>query len=407
MSRTLSTLSDAHRQRADVAWVRLATVTLWRDRYGAAPASLTLYLSDATRYLPVDGGGTREYLPLVLQWGAIGDSLEAVNPTTAPASLDLRCANQVPIAAGGVTAAHLTDLIRAGTNVTGYDVGGGDLRIQLLPPGGTLGIDELTVYVGRIDTIDPTDDAISGTATIRSTSVEGGARIVLEDARVNAFDDPFPGWYIDLGVEGLYWSDFGDSRPGHGPNVPIEPPVTCASGSAQGDYYCSGPPSFPNVWTDYLPDTFNTVGFDVFMIVDYTRLPDGIGLNVSEQGYAALYRAIVDVPGTTLQFGINTGTSGKFLNFVYDSPATVQVLALQEPTSVAVLQAHSYDTIRAVVNAVLGEFLTDDPGPHSCPINGHRFIGFRIKPSDYPPVPGPANVKNYTEADLTDVKVIG
>jgi hypothetical protein len=188
--RTLSPRADAERQRAVTSWWPLLTLTLWRDRYGAAPASLTLYASDVTRYLPVDGvTDPREYLGLVLTWGTLGDSLEALNPATAPASVDLLLSNQVPVAAGGLSVARFTDLLREGTQTEGYDPGGADCAIAWLPPGGTIGLDDVILYVGRLDTIDPADEA---TVHLKSTSGEAGATIPILDAAVETGQVPAP-----------------------------------------------------------------------------------------------------------------------------------------------------------------------------------------------------------------------
>src|SRR4030095_611087 len=178
--RTLSPLADAERQRAVTGWVRLLTLTLWRDRYGAAPASLTFYASAVPRYLPVDGAAPpREYLGLVLTWGTLGDSLEALNPATAPASVALTLSNQVPAAAGGLSVARFTDLLREGTQTGGYDPGGADCAIAWLAPGGTIGLDDVTLYFGRLGTHAPADEA---TVRLQSPSREAGATIPIRDA---------------------------------------------------------------------------------------------------------------------------------------------------------------------------------------------------------------------------------
>ena len=156
MPRTLTTATEAHRLRADAGWVRLLKLVLYRDRFGASPGSLTIYASDATRYLPIFGGGTREYLPLVLTWGGIGDSLASGNVDTAPGSLSLTLSDTVPIAAGGSTFSQITALLREGENTTGYDKAEGDVTFSWLPPGGFVGTggDEIVWYQGRVDTFD-------------------------------------------------------------------------------------------------------------------------------------------------------------------------------------------------------------------------------------------------------------
>src|SRR5581483_4999490 len=186
MPRTLTTPADTHRLRADVAWQPVVTVRLWRNRYGASPASLTLYLSTVTRYLPVVGGGTREYLGLLIETGEIGDSLEALSPASAPSSVDLILTNQMPIAAGSVAVDRFSDLLRDGKNVSGYDEGGADVIVAWLPPGGSVGAnpflapgDEVVLFQGFMDTVDPITEA---TVTLRGTSREGSATIKIGPA---------------------------------------------------------------------------------------------------------------------------------------------------------------------------------------------------------------------------------
>ena len=182
MPRELSVLADAHRQRADVGWIPLVTLTLWRDRYGPAPQSLTLYCSTATYYLPHAGHSELvEYLPLIQTTGQVGDSLEAAAPETAPASFDPVLANTVPIPADGVTVPRFSALFRNALTDVGYDRGGGECTVRWLPPGGVVGIDDVLLYAGTISTIDGLEDE---TVTVRSTSAEGVVRIPILGAAI-------------------------------------------------------------------------------------------------------------------------------------------------------------------------------------------------------------------------------
>jgi hypothetical protein len=372
--RTLSPLADAERQRAVTGWLPVLTLTLWRDRYGSTPASLTLYASDVTRYLSVDGAAeAREYLGLVLTWGTLGDSLEALNPATAPASVDLTLSNQVPVAAGGLSVARFTDLLREGTHTDGYDPGGADCTIAWLPPGGTIGRDDVILYIGRLDVLNPVDEA---TVRLQSTSLEGGATIPIRDAAV-----------IGESWSGLgSWWEFGQNLKASLQHTTLTPPLTCAMA------VCYGPPSFDTegLWAD------------ATMLVDYTRTTEG-DLTLFEQVYAGFYRA-ASPPATVLTFTINTTSSGRFEAASYVGPVILEVVTFIEPASLAEVQGQSHDTIAGRVSAVLATIASNTAGPHSIDITGHSWIGWRLAAASFPSVPAPIQ-KNYSEIDLLDITV--
>lgn len=407
MPRTLTTPADTHRLRADVAWQPVVTVRLWRNRYGASPASLTLYLSTVTRYLPVVGGGTREYLGLLIETGEIGDSLEALNPASAPSSVDLVMSNQMPIAAGSVAVDRFSDLLREGKNVSGYDKGGADVVVAWLPPGGSVGADpfqapgdEVVLFSGFMDTVEPIRE---DTVTLRGTSREGSATIKIGPAAMSL--EPIGGTWLEQ--HGLRWNDTQDNRPGHGPQVPLLPPITCASGAAQGDNYCDGP-SFVNGDVTHNPD-FNTVGYGLSLLIDYTRKNLAGDTNVYEQVYSGMYRSLVSLPGNTLRLTVDTVNSGIWENdtgdFVRVGEATIEVLELTPPGSLAELQALNHDTIADRVVRVIGSFTTDQPGPLSFNIDGVRFIGVRVAAGSFPTVPS-VLAKHFTECEIGGLQVL-
>lgn len=227
---------------------------------------------------------------------------------------------------------------------------------------------------------------------------------------------PDLGIFFDAGIisnGGLGWSDFSDSRPGHGPDIPLLPPITCASGAEQGDNYCEGPPSFVDDYSSYSLEDFNNLHLSVNIIVDYTT--QNFRTAVGEWVYAGLFRG-QRLQGTELGFVINSVDSGRFTG-TYDGgppeskqPATLEVVAFDEPLTLAELQNHTHDTIGAEVRAVLGTFQTDNPhGPFQVSIGTAGFIGFRIKTSSFPEIPGHApegaGVKNYTAIILSNITI--
>lgn len=115
--RTLTVFNELRRTRSGVRLTPLLKLTLWRDRFGASPASTTLYLGDGS--LLTAGGQT--WVPAVIQWGPFGSG------QSKRANLDLLVSNRVPI--GG--AARFSDLLRIGTNTTGYDLAYADATLYL------------------------------------------------------------------------------------------------------------------------------------------------------------------------------------------------------------------------------------------------------------------------------------
>jgi hypothetical protein len=297
--------------------------------------------------------------------------------------------------------ARFTDLLREGTQIDGYDPGGADCAIAWLPPGGTIGLDEVTLYVGRLDTIDPADEA---TVRLQSTSREGGATIPILDAAVMGDDgDLFPGVYIDWGFRGLELdADFGATFP-----------ATCSNNPGS----CGGPPSFDS--GELTAEDLNGTGFE--LLIDYTIQSaevSALGAWAFETRYAGFYRALDAAPGNLLSFDLVQTHDSKFGIVVEDSPtvdADLEIIGVPTVGSLAALQANDHDTIDALAatGTILGTFSTGsgtlawtDPTyvriapPLSVAIGNHRLILFRIKSSSYPPIPPQhpvSTVKHFTD----------
>ncbi len=136
MSKALSTQATLARGRRWHEIVRLLELTLYRDRFGPSPSQIRLRLSDASRR---ELG--QEWVGCVADWGNIGDALSAVDPAATVGTLDVTLRNHVSI--GG--RARFTDLIRHGTNGTGYDQAFGDATLYIVFKGGALG-DEVKLF---------------------------------------------------------------------------------------------------------------------------------------------------------------------------------------------------------------------------------------------------------------------
>jgi hypothetical protein len=142
--------------------IYLLELKLWRDKYGPAPTSLTLYLSDRPR---VEIG--QEWLPLVIDWGSPGDALNPSNPEVTVGSFDVTLTNAYPI--GG--RARFSDLIRHGLNndpATTYDILFAEATLRLLFRGGVAGDDLLLFRFLVEEARNVTADSL----TLRMTGVE-------------------------------------------------------------------------------------------------------------------------------------------------------------------------------------------------------------------------------------------
>jgi hypothetical protein len=142
--------------------IYLLELKLWRDKYGPAPTSLTLYLSDRPR---VEIG--KEWLPLVINWGSPGDALNPSNPEVTIGSFDVTLTNAYPV--GG--RARFSDLIRHGLNndpATTYDILFAEASLRLLFRGGVAG-DELLLFRFLVE---EARNVTADSLTLRMTGVE-------------------------------------------------------------------------------------------------------------------------------------------------------------------------------------------------------------------------------------------
>lgn len=148
MPRVLSTAAETERLRATTGWMRILTWTLYRDRYaGGTPATLTVRMSDATRYLlrevAVDlfdransadlgtdwsgayggGFGSLQIVGQAVRAAATGgtDNLERHTPTTVRADQWVEVAIKTVSGTGGRLGGWLR--ATAPPTVTGYALG--------------------------------------------------------------------------------------------------------------------------------------------------------------------------------------------------------------------------------------------------------------------------------------------
>jgi hypothetical protein len=113
-------LTDPAARAARRGWtdvIPLLAVTFYRDRFGAGPASVTVYLSDRAVRIPTTGIPTTQYLPYVLDWGSLGDALNPLDAQVSIGAFAIRVANDRPVPG----AARLSALFRYGTHDSGYD----------------------------------------------------------------------------------------------------------------------------------------------------------------------------------------------------------------------------------------------------------------------------------------------
>jgi hypothetical protein len=160
--KTLSTQASRASGQRWAELIYLLELKLWRDKYGPAPTSLTLYLSDRPR---VEIG--QEWLPLVIDWGSPGDALNPSNPEVTVGSLDVSLTNAYPV--GG--RARFSDLIRHGLNndpATTYDILFAEVTLRLLFRGGVAGDDLLLFRFLVEEARNVTADSL----TLRMTGVE-------------------------------------------------------------------------------------------------------------------------------------------------------------------------------------------------------------------------------------------
>jgi hypothetical protein len=139
--KTLTTQADLARQRRWQEVIYLLELTLYRDRFSPAAQTFRLWLSDAPR---VELG--QEWVPLVENWGDVGDALNAIDTSGTVATLDLTLRNHVRV--GG--AARFSDLVRHGNNSAGYDLASGNATLKLLFRGGAAD-DAVKVFDFRLE----------------------------------------------------------------------------------------------------------------------------------------------------------------------------------------------------------------------------------------------------------------
>ena len=249
--------------------------------------------------------------------------------------------------------------------------------------------------------------------TASSSAAEASLGQVTVDISGPAAIAPDLGLYVDLGLfasHGLGWADSADSRPGHGPLVPILPPITCASGAAQGDNYCEGPPSFEEDYSHLTMAEFNALNVFLDCLCQYWTVD--FEVNVVEYIYGGIYRASDNIPGSVKVGWVSHTDAGLWITG-WELPntqyvATYELVAFNDPASEDELHGHTHDTIAAAVRAVLGTYTTDNVGPQYCDIGTTRFFGWRIRADSYPPVPAhhaEGRIRNnYTLIRIMDIQ---
>jgi hypothetical protein len=179
MPRALTAQAEQARTRRWAEPIYLLELTLWRDKEGASPTSITLRLSDRARQAL-----GQEWIPAVLDWGDLDDALNPSDPGASIGAFDVILSNRQAVPSG---AARLSNVLRHGLNTVGsYDFAFGDAALYLLFRGGTSG-DEIVQHRLAVEELtDVTEDRV----TLRMSGVE----LELEDRgnELRVTTDHFP-----------------------------------------------------------------------------------------------------------------------------------------------------------------------------------------------------------------------